>query len=44
MRTENIQRYRLIVFYGFYRMRDKTADFQNMTKQPIFKTGQNSRF
>ena len=25
-------------------MRDKTADFQNETKQPIFKTGQNSRF
>ena len=24
--------------------RDKTADFQNDTKQPIFKTGQNSRF
>ena len=23
---------------------DKTADFQNRTKQPIFKTGQNSRF
>ena len=23
---------------------DKTADFQNETKQPIFKTGQNSRF
>ena len=25
-------------------MRDKTADFQNETKQPIFKTRQNSRF
>ena len=24
--------------------RDKTADSQNGTKQPIFKTGQNSRF
>ena len=24
--------------------RDKTADFQNGTKQPIFKTGQNNRF
>ena len=24
--------------------RDKTADFQNETKQPIFKTGQNSQF
>ena len=24
--------------------RDKTADTQNGTKQPIFKTGQNSRF
>ena len=23
---------------------DKTADFQNRTKQPIFKIGQNSRF
>ena len=23
---------------------DKTADFQNETKQPIFKTRQNSRF
>ena len=23
---------------------DKTTDFQNRTKQPIFKTGQNSRF
>ena len=26
------------------RERDKTADFQNRTKQPICKTGQNSRF
>ena len=25
-------------------MRDKTADFENGTKQPIFKTGENSRF
>ena len=24
--------------------RDKTAHFQNETKRPIFKTGQNSRF
>ena len=24
--------------------RDETADFQNGTKQPIFKTGQNNRF
>ena len=26
------------------RERDKTADLQNGTKQPIYKTGQNSRF